>query len=84
VLAIVTVVHVPVQPVETVSSCPAPIACTFDAWPGQLNVRLEALPPLYACTVRSCFGVTNVNVALLMLGPLNVKFFVVSSPNGAE
>src|SRR5262245_13636126 len=71
-LVTVTVGHVPVQPVESVASCPAFTVNMAVRWPAQLSVtELGPEPPFIASTRTTRRGVeTNVKLALVGPGPL--------------
>ena len=57
-----TLVHVPVQPVDIVVTGPAATEATFDVWPEQLNVTVALTnPPLYTSTDVSRRGVTKLS-----------------------
>jgi hypothetical protein len=85
VLAIVTLVQPPVQPVLIVVSWPAARDCVFVGSPAQLiDTEVELAPPLYASSFSSRRAVRNVNVVLVSDDVANEALFVENDPNGAE
>src|SRR6185295_9719055 len=85
-LVTVIVGHVPVQPVESVTSCPAFTVNMAVRWPAQLSVtELGPESPFMASTRTTRRGVdTNVKLALVGPPPLKLMLLVPNRRHGLD